>query len=408
LGRGDKMMKLLIFALLALQAWAEKTDYTGYTVYRIVPGSEEDLALLWQMKEDYDTTIDFWRDPVSVGQPVDVMVPPGLQPTLKSTLRGASVMVEDVQALIDTEQADKPDKQVLDSYSRYGDIEDWLKSTCTGDCSLVNIGQTYEGRDMWVAQIGGDTDKPILFLECGIHAREWIAPAVCLNIINRLVTQGSSMLDDYNFHIITNANPDGYEFTFTDNRMWRKTRSVNENSSCFGCDPNRNFDYEFGGAGTSTNPCSDIFRGAEAFSEVETRNIRDYVTPRQERIRAYYAVHSYGQWVLIPWSYARNEYPEDFDDMERVGDAAADGIRANSGRAYVVGQSANLLGATAGCSDDWAKGSCNIKFAYTLELRDTGTYGFILPENQIQPNFEEIWAAFEAMAEMMAADYPGP
>ena len=43
-------------------------------------------------------------------------------------------------------------------------------------------------------------------------------------------------------------------------------------------------------------------------------------------------------------------------------------------------------GATAGCSDDWAKGTCNIKFAYTLELRDTGFYGFQLPDTQVKLN----------------------
>jgi len=32
------------------------------------------------------------------------------------------------------------------------------------------------------------------------------------------------------------------------NRMWRKTRSVNPGSSCRGVDPNRNWDAGFGGA----------------------------------------------------------------------------------------------------------------------------------------------------------------
>ena len=45
------------------------------------------------------------------------------------------------------------------------------------------------------------------------------------------------------------------------------------------------------------------------------------------------------------------------------------------------------VGATAGCSDDWAKGSCDIKFSYTFELRDTGAYGFLLPPSQVQALF---------------------
>ena len=36
-------------------------------------------------------------------------------------------------------------------------------------------------------------------------------------------------------------------------------------------------------------------------------------------------------------------------------------------------------GGTAGSSDDWAIGGAGIKYAYTIELRDQGQYGFELP-----------------------------
>ena len=42
----------------------------------------------------------------------------------------------------------------------------------------------------------------------------------------------------------------------------------------------------------------------------------------------------------------------------------------------------------AGGSDDWAHHS-GIDIVYTFELRDTGRYGFDLPEHLIQPAVEE-------------------
>lgn len=51
---------------------------------------------------------------------------------------------------------------------------------------------------------------------------------------------------------------------------------------------------------------------------------------------------------------------------------------------YKVGSSAILLYPAAGASDDWAKGDLGIKYTYTVELRDTGRYGFILPASQIE------------------------
>ena len=41
----------------------------------------------------------------------------------------------------------------------------------------------------------------------------------------------------------------------------------------------------------------------------------------------------------------------------------------------------------SGASDDWYKGVLNARFAYTVELRDTGRHGFVLPANQIIPRY---------------------
>ena len=86
-------------------------------------------------------------------------------------------------------------------------------------------------------------------------------------------------------YILPVANPDGYLYTQTTNRMWRKTRkpngglwdlvpfdkcygvscttgtSVPETVLCvLGTDPNRNFAYGWGTGGSSANPCSATYR----------------------------------------------------------------------------------------------------------------------------------------------------
>lgn len=51
----------------------------------------------------------------------------------------------------------------------------------------------------------------------------------------------------------------------------------------------------------------------------------------------------------------------------------------------------------AGGSDDWAY-DLGVKYSYTFELRDTGRYGFLLPESQIKPTCEETMLAVKYIA----------
>ena len=57
-----------------------------------------------------------------------------------------------------------------------------------------------------------------------------------------------------------------------------------------------------------------------------------------------------------------------------------------------------FLYAAAGGSDDWAHGTAGIKYSYTIELRDTGDHGFVLPKEQIIESGDETFAAIMDMA----------
>lgn len=114
------------------------------------------------------------------------------------------------------------------------------------------------------------------------------------------------------------VNPDGYEYSHTTDRLWRKNRSNNGFIRCAGVDLNRNYGYQFGGAGTSNSRCSEIYRGTSAFSEPETLAHKRFFDQTKEKFKAFLTFHSYGQYILYPWGY-NTEVPVDHKDLERIG-----------------------------------------------------------------------------------------
>ena len=160
----------------------------------------------------------------------------------------------------------------------------------------------------------------ILSILSGIHASEWISPAVVTYMMRELtenITGQQELVDELDWYIVPSVNPDGYVYTWSDDRLWRKTRSPNEGSPCMGTDPNRNFDFQWATVGTSDQPCSETFHGSEPFSEAETRNVRDFVLPLKDQLKHFIDVHSYSQIVITPWGYT-SEVPDDWDEVGKM------------------------------------------------------------------------------------------
>lgn len=97
---------------------------------------------------------------------------------------------------------------------------------------------SYEGREIPAIIIG--SGSKVIFFECGIHSREWVTIAFGTWLSNKLLTDDSlaPLLGNYKFIIVPVLNVDGFVFTHTSNRLWRKTRS-RQIWGCRGVDPNR-------------------------------------------------------------------------------------------------------------------------------------------------------------------------
>uniref|UniRef100_A0A914QWB0 Peptidase M14 carboxypeptidase A domain-containing protein n=1 Tax=Panagrolaimus davidi TaxID=227884 RepID=A0A914QWB0_9BILA len=250
---------------------------------------------------------------------------------------------------------------------------------------VFNLGSSVEGRPIKGIKLGnpiGSTTKRAIWIDGGIHAREWAAIHTALYFIEQLVAnyqidpQITAYLDNLNFYITPVANPDGFEFSRSDvtpqTRFWRKNRGGitctkdrwHRERCCGGIDLNRNFDFHFGETGSSNDICSDIYQGASAFSEPESRAIRDKLFSAElwGKVDAFITLHTYSQMWIHPYNHERRSFPSDIDDLQEVGRRGVEAIESMYGTKFRFGTGADILYPSSGGSDDWAKAKANIKY----------------------------------------------
>ena len=274
-----------------------------------------------------------------------------------------------------------------------------------------NITKVYDIGDSWEKTVGiadrdilaikisdnvtnEEDDEPDILFMGGIHAREWISVEVPFYLAKYLLDLYGTdqtikqLVDSREIWIVPLVNPDGLEYSRTYDRNWRKNRRDNGDGS-FGVDPNRNFGYNWGLAGSSGDPESFTYRGVAPFSEPETQAIRDFVATHE--FYASISYHSYSQLVLYPWGYTKDAALHK-EQLSKMAEDMANAIKDVHGMNYTARQASNLYRAS-GDSDDWLYGAYNIA-AFTVELRpknlcDLGGKPFELPEDQIIPTCEE-------------------
>ncbi|KAG5845101.1 hypothetical protein ANANG_G00135280 [Anguilla anguilla] len=399
--------------------------FVGDQVLRVAVETEEQLRLLASLEEDEILQLDFWLHPVSSDLPVDIRVPFASLQTVKVFLESNdipyTVMIKDVQDLLDEEEAEMEADSVRErgsksfNFAAYHTLEtiyQWMDSLVADHPSLVTklqIGSSYENRPMYVLKFstGGD-NRPAIWIDAGIHAREWVSQATGVWTANKIATDYgrdtslTSLLNKMDVFLMIVTNPDGYVFTHTSNRMWRKTRSRLPGTTCRGVDPNRNWDAGFGGPGASRNPCSDSYHGPSPHSEVEVDNVVNFVQSHGN-FKSFISIHAYSQLLMYPYGYSCNDVP-DAPELDSVGRSAVKALSTLFGTSYKVGSICKIIYQASGGSIDWSY-NLGIKYSFAFELRDTGRYGFLLPANQIVPTASETWLALKNIMEYVR-DHP--
>ncbi|CAH3148707.1 unnamed protein product, partial [Pocillopora meandrina] len=360
--------------------------------------------------------IDFWRPPSHPGETVDMQVSPEefikLTRLLTQNKIRYKVPIFDLQAVMNG-QNDVNYKRSSwhNTYHTFDEIVSWIKATSQSSniIRMHSLGKSYENRDQYILQIQANHQviKPLVFINCGTHAREWISPASCIYIIDQIVSQYgkdpnvTALLDKIDLAIVPVFNVDGYVYTWTQDRLWRKNRSPNHGSLCFGTDLNRNWQFSWGDHGASENPCSFIYQGSSAMSEKEVQNLDRFLKSQLKRLAGFLDVHSYSQMWMIPWGFAK-ENIKDYDELMRVGKAAVDVIKSMEfSTTYDLGPSSRLLYINSGSLTDYVYGGLKVKYSFAVELRDQGKFGFVLPASQIEPTAKELFEGLKAMVRKM-------
>jgi len=204
------------------------------------------------------------------------------------------------------------------SYDEPGGIRDQLYAAARQNPQLVKLevlGHTGQGREIIAVKLTqgarGQRDgaRPAVLYSATQHAREWISTEVDRRLMNYYIDRWRAndrevreLLKSTELWFIPVANPDGYQYTFDHERLWRKNLRDNNGDGQTqvgdGVDPNRNFPNHWGydEEGSSSIQSSDTYRGPAPTSEPETQAMVGLLDRIHFKFQVNY--HSNGQWLL--------------------------------------------------------------------------------------------------------------
>lgn len=216
-----------------------------------------------------------------------------------------------------------------------------------------SIGVSVEGRALWAVEISDnpgqeDPGEPVVYYDGLHHAREPMSMTVLMYYMYWLLEnygvdpEATYLVNNRRMLFVPVVNTDGYVYNQTINPngggQWRKNRSFNAGGSR-GVDLNRNYGYQWGydNVGSSPDPTSSTYRGPAAWSEPESRAVRDYATAHGPVIG--FSCHSVAGRYLNPYG-----YKDTVVAYEYYAEFAGDFARENN---YLYGTVAQMLNYTS-------------------------------------------------------------
>ena len=350
----------------------------------------------------------------------DVIVNKEAKNWLKDNGVSYETLVEDLKEKIDREnqymnlmRSQRDGEAWYTIYRTYDEVQDKLEEIASSNsiATLINLGSSYENRAIRGIKFStGGNNKPAVFFNGCQHAREWVTVMATTYLADQLSQNYTAdsfiqnLLNIVDVYIIPIVNPDGYVYSHTTDRYWRKNRQPNPGSSYIGTDLNRNWDADWnGGQSTSTSPSSDVYVGSSPFSAYEANVVKNYMQSIPN-LRGHLDIHSYSALVLGPWGYSNSQTP-DHAEVVSLGNAMNDAITNTNGYPFTfgTGDANGALYLASGTMPDWTYDGLGA-LGYTYELRPNSASGggFELPESQILDACEEnyngamemiIWAA---------------
>nr|XP_055038967.1 carboxypeptidase A6 [Misgurnus anguillicaudatus] len=411
---------ILSTALCPAGAYLYNNRYAGDQVFRINPINNTEVQAVKQLL--HNLTVDLWQPNsaslIRENSSVDVHVGRNKTQWLKRHLHQAhinyEVLISNLQTLIEKQTGYRSTRKRrsefqydYEVYHTLEEIQSWMfemNRTHPNLVDMFSIGRSYEGRPLYVLQLGKRTRpyKKSVWIDCGVHAREWIGPAFCQWFVKEALNsyQHNSimrrLMNQLSFYIMPVFNVDGYHYSWRTDRFWRKTRSKIPKYHCRGVDPNRNWKVKWCDEGASQHPCDDTYCGPYPESEPEVKSVAKFLRKHKKRIKAYISIHAYAQMLLYPYSYKYATIPN-FNCVEAAAQNAVSALYSAYGVRYRYGPASTTLYVSSGSSIDWAYKN-GIPYAFAFELRDTGFYGFLLPETLINPTCTETMRAVKTIA----------
>ncbi|XP_014788672.1 zinc carboxypeptidase [Octopus bimaculoides] len=410
--RRSQGMKVFILFLFCLSL-AESKKYTNYHLLKVVPQTDTGLAQLKSLDKNNPQEVDFWIAPSKVNQSAECLMSPTLYHEIENGAKNkgieVTVLSDNIEKTIEKEKPNSvlySEKAVTNTYAPIEKIVELIKGYAEqySHVSLKHYGKSYEHRNLYAIKFSVGPGRQTIIVEAGMHSREWIAIASTLKVIESFATRRNvnrevtELLESYDWLFVPVTNPDGYHMTHTEDRMWRKNMRPHTRR-CTGTDLNRNFDALWGGEGASADPCHPTFRGANVFSEPESRHLSKLVRSTRDKI-AFFSVHAYSQLILTPYGCQRKK-PADSNHLTYIAKQAKNAIYRETGKNFTVGTPPDILYPATGGAYDWAKMKMKVKYAYAFELRPdpSSSLGFIMPESEIEPSYRELFVALKAFAE---------